>query len=86
MSKQIIKAPELPAELEEDASWKVHDATDYLDWTKTEEVILPDLTHATVSLRLPQPLLDALKTAAHSRNMSPQSLIKIWLQEKLNDQ
>lgn len=47
---------------------------------------LPNLKPATktISLRLPQHLLDAIKAAANSRDVPYQSLIKIWLQEKLH--
>jgi predicted DNA binding CopG/RHH family protein len=58
------------------------------DWSKARPVVLPNLkpTTKTISLRLPQHLLDAIKSAAHSRDVPYQSLIKVWLQEKLRDQ
>ena len=37
----------------------------------------------TTSLRLPQHLLDAIKAAANARDVPYQSLIKVWLQEKV---
>ena len=59
--------------------------TGHLDWTKAHKVALPNLkpTTKTISLRLPQHLLDSIKTAANSRDVPYQSLIKVWLQEKL---
>ena len=59
--------------------------TGHLDGTKARKVALPNLkpTTKTISLRLPQHLLDSIKTAANSRDVPYQSLIKVWLQEKL---
>lgn len=70
---------------EEHAFWEKHDSTDYLDWTKVQRVVLPNLkpTKKTISLRLPQHLLDSIKVVANSRDVPYQSLIKVWLQEKL---
>ena len=61
----------------------VIDSTDYLDWTKAQRIVLPNLkpTTKTISLRLPQYLLDLIKAASNSRDESYQSLIKVWLQE-----
>ncbi len=57
-----------------------------MDWTKAQSVVLPNLkpTTRTISLRLPQHLLDAIKSAANSRDVPYQSLIKVWLQEKIH--
>ncbi len=86
MSKQPKPIPKFANEAEEQAFWRKHDSTDYLDWTKTQRVMLPNLkpTTKTISLRLPQHLLDSIKTAANSRDVPYQSLIKVWLQEKLH--
>jgi predicted DNA binding CopG/RHH family protein len=73
-------------EAEEQAFWETHDSTEYLNWTKAQRVVLPNLkpTTKTISLRLPQHLLDSIKAAANLRDVPYQSLIKVWLQEKLN--
>jgi len=88
MNKQI-KAKTVPAfanEAQERAFWQSHDSTEYLDWSKAKTVTLPNLkpTTKTISLRLPQHLLDSIKTAANVRDVPYQSLIKVWLQEKLH--
>ena len=59
----------------------------HLDWTKAQKVKLPNLrpTTKTISLRLPQHLLDSIKVAANARDVPYQSLIKVWLQEKLHN-
>ena len=88
MKKQIKAIPEFANEQEERRFWEKHDSTEYLDWKKAESVIFPNLkpTTKTISLRLPQHLLDSIKSAAHSRDVPYQSLIKVWLAEKLHDQ
>ena len=85
MSKQLKPIPKFANEAAEQAFWRKHNSTDYVDWTKAQRVVLPNLkpTTKTISLRLPQHLLDSIKAAANSRDVPYQSLIKVWLQEKL---
>jgi predicted DNA binding CopG/RHH family protein len=85
MSKQPRAVPKFANEAEERAFWESHDTTEYLDWRKARKAILPNLkpTTKTISLRLPQHLLDSLKAAANARDVPYQSLIIVWLQEKL---
>ncbi|OFZ68334.1 MAG: hypothetical protein A2Z01_00945 [Betaproteobacteria bacterium RBG_16_58_11] len=85
MSKQLKTVPHFASEAEERKFWETHDSTEYLDWTAAQRVILPNLkpTTKTISLRLPQHLLDSIKAAANARDVPYQSLIKVWLQEKL---
>ena len=86
MNKQPKVIPEFANELQESAYWESHDATDDLDWSQTKKVSLPNLkpTTKTISLRLPQHLLDAIKSAANARDVPYQSLTKNWLQKKLH--
>ncbi len=88
MKKQLKAAPKFANESEERRFWETHDSSEYLDWNTAQKVVLPNLkpTTKTISLRMPQHLLDSLKAAAHSRDVPYQSLIKVWLQEKLHDQ
>ncbi len=85
MSKQPKAVPKFASEAEERVFWETHDSTEYLDWSQAEKAVLPHLkpTTRTISLRLPQHLLDSLKAAANARDVPYQSLIKVWLQEKL---
>ena len=85
-SKTALKAvPKFSTEQDERAYWEAHDSTGHVDWAQARKVTLPNLkpTTKTISLRLPQHLLDAIKTAANSRDVPYQSLIKVWLQEKV---
>jgi predicted DNA binding CopG/RHH family protein len=86
MRKQLKSVPPFRSEAEERTFWESHDSSDYVDWTKARRVVLPNLKPSTktISLRLPQHLLDSLKAAANARDVPYQSLIKVWLQEKLH--
>ena len=87
MSKQAKLLPKFHNEAEERAFWesKGSDSTEYLDWAKAQRIVLPNLKPSTktISLRLPQHLLDSIKAAANARDVPYQSLIKVWLQEKI---
>ncbi|NBT62775.1 MAG: hypothetical protein EBT02_13505 [Planctomycetia bacterium] len=80
MNKPTKVIPVFANEAQERAYWEAHDSTQHLDWSK------PNLkpTTKTISLRLPQHMLDSIKLAANARDVPYQSLIKVWLQEKLN--
>jgi predicted DNA binding CopG/RHH family protein len=86
MTKPTKATPTFANEADERAYWESHDSTEHLDWTKAKKVTLPNLkpTTKTISLRLPQHLLDSIKSAANARDVPYQSLIKVWLQEKLH--
>ena len=87
MNKPAKAIPKFDTEAQERAYWETHDSTGHLDWTKAKSVTLPNLkpTTRTISLRLPQHLLDSIKAAANARDVPYQSLIKVWLQEKLHN-
>lgn len=86
MSKPTKAIPHFANEAEERAFWESQDSTAYVDWSKAKRAVLPNLkpTTKTISLRLPQHLLDSIKAAANARDVPYQSLIKVWLQEKLH--
>ena len=85
MSNKITPVPHFKSEAEERAYWESHDSTAHLDWSKAEKVLLPNLkpTATAISLRLPVRLLERIKLAANKRDVPYQSLIKMWLAEKL---
>ena len=86
MNKQTKALPKFANEAQERTFWETPDSMDHLDWSKAKKVTLPNLkpTTKTISLRLPQHLLDSIKVAANARDVPYQSLIKVWLQEKLH--
>ena len=72
-------------EAEERKFWETHDSTDYVDWSKAVRVRFPNLKPSTtaISIRLPLGLLEQIKIAANKRDVPYQSLIKMWLAEKV---
>ena len=66
--------------------WETHDSTEYVDWSKAKRARFPNLKLSTtaISLRLPRGTLDRIKVAANRRDVPYQSLIKVWLEEKLD--
>jgi predicted DNA binding CopG/RHH family protein len=85
MNKRLKPIPKFANEAAERAFWESHDSADYVDWSKAQRVVLPNLKPSTqtISLRLPQHLLESIKAAANARDVPYQSLIKVWLQEKV---
>ena len=81
------KIPEFASEAEERAFWETHDSADYVDWSKADKVRMASLKPSTkaISLRLPEHLLERLPLAANKRDVPYQSLIKIWLAEKVEE-
>lgn len=73
-------------EAQERRFWEAHDSAALVDWSKAERVRLPNLKPSTqsISLRLPVHLLERIKTAANARDVPYQSLIKVWLEEKVS--
>ncbi|MBS3934331.1 MAG: BrnA antitoxin family protein [Truepera sp.] len=77
--------PRFKSEDEEREFWSLQDSLGYLDWSKTRPAILPRLkpSTATISLRLPESLLTALTVLANQRDVPYQSLLKIFLAERI---
>ncbi|MEH6951226.1 BrnA antitoxin family protein [Nitrobacter sp. NHB1] len=77
--------PAFKSEAEERKFWETHNSTDYVDWSKASHARFPNLKPSTtaISLRLPVSLLEQIKIAANKRDVPYQSLIKMWLAEKV---
>ena len=84
-ASKLKPVPHFATEAAERKFWETHDTTEYVDWSKAQRVVLPNLKPSTktISLRLPQHLLDSIKAAANARDVPYQSLIKVWLKEKV---
>lgn len=82
------KIPKFKSESEEREFWATHDSSEYIDWKKAKRVVLPDLKPSlkTISLRLPESMLEELKLLAHKKDVPYQSLLKIFLSEKINEE
>lgn len=87
MSKKFKEIPNFADEAEEREFWMTHDTTDYIDWSKAKRVTFPNLklTTQSISLRLPLWMLDSIKTIANKQDVPYQSLIKVWMNEKLEE-
>jgi predicted DNA binding CopG/RHH family protein len=79
------KRRRLSKEDEERAFWSEQDSAELVHWTQAERVTLPDLKPSlkTISLRLPSFMLDEIKRLAHKRDVPYQSLIKLFLAERV---
>jgi len=82
------KIPEFQSEDEERAFWSDTDSCEYIDWSKAKRVMLPNIKPSlkTISLRLPEFMLDELKLLAHKRDVPYQSLIKIFISDRLAEE
>ena len=83
--KSLKPIPKFRSEAQERKFWETHDSTEYLDWSKAERVRFPNLKLSTqsISIRLPISLLEQIKIEANKRDVPYQSLIKVWLAEKV---
>ena len=83
--KQI---PEFQSEEEEREFWATHDSTEFIDWSTAKKYKLPNLkpTLRTISLRLPTSMIADLKILANKRDVPYQSLLKVFLAERLEQE
>ena len=79
------EAPTFASESEEREFWQANDTAGFVDWSKAERTRLPNLkpSTATISLRLPEGMLEELKVLANQRDVPYQSLLKVFLAERL---
>ena len=77
--------PEFRSEDEEREFWADHDSTEFIDWRSAAPVKFPNLkpTLRTISLRLPVSMIEDLKVLANRRDVPYQSLLKVFLAERL---
>ena len=82
------KVPKFKTEAEERKFWQQNDSSDYIDWADAEEVVLPRLKPSTrkISIRLPESMIEELKVLANKRDVPYQSLLKIFLSERINSE
>ena len=85
MMKSLKPVPRFKSEAEEREFWRTHDTADYFDLSRARPARFPNLKPSTksITVRLPLSLLEALKIEANKRDVPYQSLLKIWLNEKL---
>lgn len=83
-----MKRKKFKTEDEEREFWSTHDSTEFVDWTKAKRVVLSNLKPSvrTISLRLPESILEGLKLLANKRDIPYQSLIKVFLAERIEQE
>ena len=84
--KKLKNIPKFKSEDKEREFWSNSDSTDYLSWDKAELVSFANLKPSTktISLRLPESMLEEIKSLANKRDVPYQSLIKIILKERID--
>ena len=87
MSK-LKPRPTFKSDAQEAAFWASHDSTEYIDYLKSRRMIFPKLKPSTetISLRLPKSLLDQLNTLANKRDVPHQTLLKLFLLERVQSE
>jgi len=87
MSRKLKPIPVFASEDEEREFWATHDTTDYFDPSKMVKATFPNLKPSTrtISIRLPESLIEQLKILANKQDVPYQSLVKIYLSEKVKE-
>ena len=85
MEKKFKPTPKFKNEDEERDFWAKADTSQYFDWNKAEPVVFPNLKRSTrsVSIRLTESLINYLKMLANKKDVPYQSLMKIFLAERV---
>ncbi len=86
--KKLKKIPKFKNLDEEEKFWATHDSTDYIDYSEVELGFFPELkpSSKTISIRLPESLLEAVKVLANKRDVPYQSMMKLLLAEKIREE
>ena len=81
----IKKIPKFKNEDEEKNFWSAHDSTEYINWKAAKKTVLSNLKPSikTISLRLPETMLEDLKLLANKKDVPYQSLLKVFLAERI---
>lgn len=88
MPKKLKEIPIFESEDAEREFWAAEDSTDFVDWDSAEATTLPKLkpTTRTISLRISEAMLEKIRLAANKRDVPYQSLIKMFLKERLDEE
>lgn len=85
--RKLGKVPKFKSEKKEFKFWSTHDSTEYIDYSKGKKILFPNLKPSTrsISIRLPESLIEHLKVLANKRDIPYQSLLKMFLMEKAEE-
>lgn len=86
--KKLKKIPKFRSESEERIFWQKNDTSGFIDWKKAEKISFPNLKPSvrSISLRLPESMLNDLKVIANKKDIPYQSLMKIFISEKIKEE
>lgn len=89
MPRQLKRIPKFENEAAEKAFWESpqHDSAEYVDWSKAKLTTFPRLSPSTetISLRMPEDVLNSIRRHAKKLDVPYQSLIKLWCAEKVTE-
>ena len=82
------KIPKFNNESDERKFWQDNDSSDYLDWSEADKVVFSKLKPSTrtISIRLPESMIEDFKVLANKKDVPYQSLLKIFLSERINSE
>ena len=82
------KIPNFTSEDKEREFWAKSESTEFVDWSQSKKIVLPNLKPSTkkISLRLPETMIEELKVLANKRDIPYQSLLKMFLSEKIDEE
>jgi len=85
--KKLKKIPKFKSLAEEERFWATHDSTEYVDYAKAEPAFFPELkpSNKTISILLPESLIEAIKLLANKQDIPYQSMLKVLLAEKVRE-
>jgi predicted DNA binding CopG/RHH family protein len=91
MKKRIKTTPKFKREAEEREFWNTHDTTEYFDFSKANRIAIEfdpgvEAPVKSISIRLTREMLNELKVLANKRDIPYQSLIKVYLADKIKEE
>ena len=86
--RALLKIPKFESEDQEREFWATHDSTRYVDWRQAKRVQLSSLrpTTRTISIRLPETMIERLKILANKRDVPYQSLLKMFVADRIEEE
>ena len=86
--KKLKEIPKFENEEDERNFWVNENSTEFIDWENAESTVLPNLkpTTTTISLRMSESMLNKIRLVANKRDVPYQSLIKIFLKERIDEE
>jgi predicted DNA binding CopG/RHH family protein len=85
--RNMKKIPKFKNEKEENKFWKKNDSAEYIDWDKAKKVVFPNLKPSlkTISIRMPESVIEELKVLVNKMDILYRSLLKMFVIEKINE-